>query len=635
MGKKLVWLFIIISFSISSIYSQKYIKGFVYEKEIEGEGAHFQPLQNASVFWRGTTIGTSTDALGKFKLIKPESQDLYLVVKYIGYKTDTVKINSFQTDINIVLAESNELSEVEIKARKESEYIDKINTIKTEVISTAGLQRLACCNLSESFENSGTVDVSFSDAITGAKQIQMLGLAGVYSQLMAENMPMMRGLSSSFGLSYVPGSWMESIQVSKGTASVINGYESITGQINTEFKKPLRSERLFLNLYGNSMGKGEINLSSAQKISKRFSSMTMLHYETQAMKVDENKDSFIDIPLNRQINLYQRLNYDVEGKVCNQYGIKVFYEDKIGGQMNFNPKTDKGTTNSYGVGITTQKYELSAKHGFFLNKPGTSIGIQTLGSYHQHDSYFGLTKYNATQKSFYGNLIYQTILGTSDHKLSAGGSYMYDGFEEELVRNPMDTSFNLNESVPGAFIQYTYDHSTIWSIIAGFRADYHSEYGTFLTPRLHFKYNFSENSSLRISGGKGYRTAHVIAENIGFLASSRQWEFSDQLKAEEAWNYGISYTQDFRFGDEKKITLSLDAFRTDFVNQVIVDVESNLQKIMIYNLHGKSYSNSFQANAVLKLIKRWEITLVARYNDVWQTYDNKIEQKPMIAPLVT
>ncbi|MBI5540863.1 MAG: TonB-dependent receptor [Bacteroidia bacterium] len=629
--KFLIFSFLILLFNFSS-YSQKYLKGVVYEKEKNGEQTKFTPLPSASVVWKGTTNGTVTDVNGKFKLVKPNIKPLYLIVSYVGYKTDTLRVSESESEINIVLQESNVLSEVEISARKEAEYIDKLSAIKTEVISTAGLQRLACCNLSESFEGSGTVDVSFSDAVTGAKQIQMLGLAGIYSQMMAENVPMIRGLAAPFGLSYVPGTWMESIQVSKGTSSVINGYESITGQINVEFKKPTKSEKLHVNMYGNNEGKGEINIYSAQKISPKLSTMTMLHGEMQALKGDMNKDSFIDLPLSKQFNIYHRWDYEVEGKFCNQYGLKVMYDDRLGGQMNFNPLTDKGSTSSYGVGVTTQRYELIAKHGFFLPKPGTSIGIQTVGSYHKQDSYFGLNEYEGSQKSFYGNIIYQTIIGTSDHKLSLGGSYMYDGYDEHVQVSTLDTNFKVNESVPGAFVQYTYDHNKIWSLIAGFRADYHSTYGTFLTPRIHFKYNLSENSAIRISGGKGYRSPHSIAENVGLLASSRQWVFTEELKAEEAWNYGISYTQDIRLADEKKISLSLDAFRTDFINQVIVDIDSDLRKVILSNLDGQSFSNSFQANITFKVIKQLEFSLIGRYNDVKQTYEKMLMQKPMVSP---
>ena len=632
MGRKfIVFLSLIFLISFSS-FSQKYLNGTVFEKIKEGEKSKFSPIPSSSVVWKGTTNGTITDNSGKFKLLKPNISPLYLIVSYVGYATDTIRVSESETDLNVVLQESNILSEVEVSSRKEAAYIDKMSAIKTEVISTTGLQRLACCNLSESFEGSGTVDVNFSDAVTGAKQIQMLGLAGIYSQMMAENIPMIRGLAAPFGLSYVPGTWMESIQVSKGTSSVINGYESITGQINVEFKKPEKAEKLYVNVYGNNSGKGEINVYGAQKISPKLSTMTMLHGEMQALKVDMNKDSFIDLPVSKQFNLYQRLDYKVDGKFCNQYGLKVMYDDRLGGQMNFNPTTDKGTTSSYGVGVTTQRYELSAKHGFFLPKPGTSIGIQTVGSYHKQNSYFGLNDYEGTQKSFYGNIIYQTILGTSDHKLSLGGSYMYDGYNEHVQVSTLDTNFIVNENVPGAFMQYTYDHAKIWSVIAGFRADYHSLYGTFLTPRLHFKYNFSENSSLRLSGGKGYRSPHSIIENIGLLASSRQWLFSEKLKAEEAWNYGISFTQDIKLGGEKKISLSLDAFRTDFVNQVIVDIESDLRKVTLSNLHGQSFSNSFQANITFKVIKRLEFSLIGRYNDVKQTYENMLMQKPMVSP---
>lgn len=633
MGFKKYFFIVILIYPTIFANGQKYLKGTVYEKSNNPHAGQLIPLPGATMIWKGTTNGTTTDANGKFRLQRPKEEGPhFLIVSYVGYKSDTLRVPEQETTLNVLLKPSIELPEVEVKARKEYEHIDRMNPVKTEIITTSGLQRLACCNLSESFENSGTVDVTYTDAVTGAKQIQMLGLAGIYSQMLNENLPMMRGLSAPFGLLYIPGTWMESIQISKGTASVINGYESITGQINVELKKPMKNEKFLLNTYINDFGKGEINILASQKLSPRLTAMTLIHTESQALKNDINGDSFLDIPLNRQLNFHQRFNYEEEGKFCNQYGITALLEDKTGGQMSFNPKNGRNSTEYYGVGINTRKYELSAKHGISFPEKLSSIGLQAAGTLYSLDSYFGLNTYNAIQKSFYSNLIYQSLIKTTSHKVSLGGSYTYDGFEEQMTVKSINTIMNSAENVFGSFVQYTYDHSAVWTVIAGFRGDYNTIYGTFLTPRLHFKYNISEHSNLRISAGKGYRTPHIVAENIGLLASSRTWVLNGKSEAEQAWNYGISYNYEIPLKNDKKIIINIDAFRTDFVNQVIVDIESNLQQVNVTNLDGKSYSNSFQANITLKVVKNLEITAVGRYNDVWQTIGGKTELKPLVAP---
>jgi len=275
------------------------LTGTVYEKTAD---KGLQPLTGAHLLWKGTSQGTTTNEKGKFKLKRPESGDAFLVVSFVGYKSDTLRIPAEQKDINIILKSAMQLSEVEVSDRQSGEYINKMDPIKTEVITESGLQRLACCNLSESFENSATVDVSYSDAVAGVKQIQMLGLAGIYAQIMGENMPMVKGLAYPFGLTYVPGPWLESVQVSKGSASVVNGYESITGQINTEFKKPSRSEKFFLNLYGNSEGKSEMNLWLAHRFNDTLSTMTLFNAGYMPVKPDHNHDGFADVPMGPQFN---------------------------------------------------------------------------------------------------------------------------------------------------------------------------------------------------------------------------------------------------------------------------------------------------------------------------------------------
>lgn len=601
------------------------LTGTVYEKTPD---KGLQPLPGAHAVWKGTSQGTTTNEQGKFKLKKPAG-DGFLIVSFVGYKSDTLRVPAEQNDINIILKPLLQLSEVEVKERMTGEYINRLNPIKTEVITTSGLERLACCNLSESFENSATVDVSYSDAVAGVKQIQMLGLAGIYAQIMGENMPMIRGLSYPFGITYVPGPWLESIQVSKGSASVVNGYESITGQINVEFKKPARSETFFLNLYGNSEGRSEMNLWSAYRFNDTLSTMTLLNAGYMPVMPDHNHDGFADVPMGPQFNFLHRWEYEIPHKICNQYMVRLNYDDRIGGQTGMNRAFDFGNTDLWGLSILNKKADVVAKHGFFLKRPGTSIGIQTSFTWHDFRTRYGMNFYNATQKSAYANVIYQTYIGSSENIINTGVSYNYDLYEQEFSLYPVG---DFEESVPGAFLQYTRHFDGILQFIAGLRSDYHNFHGWLVTPRLHLKSDFSERWTIRSSIGKGYRSSLPVAENFGLMASSRNWFIAPDLKMEEAWNGGISITGDFLvFG--RKTIISADAFRTVFVSQIIADLEADPYAVSVYNPEEESYSNSYQLNVTQTIEKGIEYTLAVRYNDVMQAYKTGLKQKAMMSPL--
>lgn len=629
--------FVILFFSIliaNSLLAQAYLTGYVYEK-IKSEGqTKFQPLVGASVYWKNTQVGTTTNEKGLFRIKKVADSNI-LIVSYVGYKADTLRIPESQKDINIVLEAIQTLSEIEVEARQKGEYIDKLNPIKTEVITTAGLQKLACCNLSESFENSGTVDVNYSDAISGAKQIQMLGLAGTYSQLLGENMPLNNYLSYGHGLTFIPGTWMQSIQVSKGTSSVINGFESITGQINVEFKKPHLSDLFFVNLYSNSEGKIELNSDVNFHVNEHLSSGTLIHAESQLMKIDHNHDDFLDVPLNKQINLFQRFNYEKENKLCFQYGLKVLHDEKVGGQKQYNPNLSIDSQQSYGVEITNQRYELITKHGFILPRRSTSLGVQWSGTYHKQDALFGKSTYRAQEKYFYANAIFNTYLFSDEHKIDVGTSYIISDLNQDISIFNFDTVWNTKNHIPGAFLQYSFHYHHVFSAILGFRTDYSTFAQQWIyTPRLHLRYEISEYSLLRGSVGKGSRFSVPVSENINYLASSRQWIFLTDNFFEDAWNYGLSFTQKIKFSENRNIQLTADYYHTWFTQQLVVDPFQNPYQVSIYQLNGKSFSRSYLLNVDVNLVKSLEFSLIGRYNDVQTTFaDGALKAKPMVVPL--
>ena len=602
------------------------VKGVVYALEDNGGAKQKkEPLPGANVYWSGTQQGTSTDVKGKFQLPLPGLADPTLVVSYIGFRNDSIQLSDEQRDLEILLTVNNTLKEVVIANKAPGTFISRLDPIYTEKITGAELQRAACCNLSESFETNASVDVSYSDAVTGAKQIQLLGLRGTYSQIMTENIPNLRGLATTFGLGYIPGPWMESIQVSKGTAAVVNGYESITGQINVEYLKPDHSDKLYLNLYGNSHGKLEANAMSGIKLNDRWSTGIFLHGEYLNHMVDENGDHFLDMPLTRQVNFANRWKYSNDDNFMTQFGFSILDEDRTGGEMDFSADMTRDTANPYGINIKTRRYQGWWKSGYVFSRPATSIGLLQSFTHHRQDSYYGITDYDAEENSYYANLIFQSYIGNTSHGISTGASFELNNYIEHLN----DSAFTRFERIPGIFFQYTYTLGEKMTIIAGIRGDYHNIFGAFATPRFHLKYNFTEKTILRASAGMGYRTANVIAENNNMLASSRRMYISEEPRQEKAANFGINLTQYIDVMG-KELRLSGEVYHTRFLNQVVLDFDRDPQAVYIYNLDGQSYSTAYQAEASYELINRLDMTLAFRYNDVKMTTDDVLQYKPLM-----
>ncbi len=590
------------------------------------ENKNIVPLVGANVYWAEILKGTSTDINGEFNLELPEISNPVLIISYVGFISDTIAIAAGQDYLEVVLAENSTLGGVEIKQKQEDSFFSRIETIQTQVLTGDEFQKAACCNLSESFETNASVDVSYSDAVSGAKQILLLGLSGKYSQLMTENYPNLRGLATTYGLGYIPGTWMESIQISKGTSSVVNGYESITGQINVEFKKPDNGEKFFINLFASDMGKVEGNANSSIVVNERWSTAIFAHVENESTRHDNNNDSFMDQPLIKQVNLFNRWKYNSHNKLVGQIGVKILDEERIGGQMQYDPSKEVDFDNGYGIKINTRRYELYTKTGFVFHDPHqSSLGFINSFTWHDQNSIFGFNKYSGKETNFISNLIFQSIMVSKKHNYSTGVSFMYDEYDESLN----DSAFGRKEIVPGVFYEYTYSNENNLTLIAGLRADFHNIYGTFYTPRMHIKYDLNESTILRASAGKGYRTANIIAENSSILASSRTLIIQNEPKQEEAWNYGINLSKFFNVFD-RELAINLDFYRTDFVNQIVIDRDQDLYSVLVYNLDGKSYSNSFQVEAIYELIPRLDVLAAFRVNDVKITTNNTLQTKPLM-----
>lgn len=591
-----------------------------------------EPITGANVFWANSNVGTTTDGNGKFSLKRVISTNL-LIVSSVGYLNDTLEVTD-NNSIEVILKTYLQLQEVNVVYRRKGIENEFLNPIGVKKVGEKELTKAACCNLSESFETNPTVDVSYTDAITGTKQIMMLGLSGPYTQITRESMPDIRGLSAINGLTFIPGPWIESIQLIKGTGSVINGFESIAGQINVELKRPETMEKVYLNAFASEEGRIEANSNFKFGISEHLGTELLLHASNNSFKIDNNKDGFLDKPLFQQYILLNRWNYEGHDGLHFEAGIKGTYVDNVGGQLNFDPESDKGSDSIWGMNALLRRVEGWTKIGkVSQNRPGSSFGLQVFGAYHTQDSYYGLNEYDASQESFYSNFIYQGIIGNTNHKFKTGISYQYDNYKENL--NQVD--YNRLESVPGSFFEYSYNYLEKLNIVAGLRADYHNLYGAFVTPRLHVRYALSKSTVIRVSAGRGHRTANIFSENNNLFASSRQILLLAQnqnypygLNPEIAWNYGINFNHEFTI-DYRRGTLNIDVYRTDFINQVIVDLDQNPQQALFYNLDGKSYSNSFQFQVDYELIKRLDARIAYRWFDVKSTYSGELLLKPLVS----
>lgn len=530
------------------------------------------------------------------------------------------------------------IQEVRVQTSSRSLKKSLTKVTNTQVMTSKELLKAACCNLAESFETNPSIDVNYADALTGTRQIKMLGLTSPYLLITEENIPSVRGASQAYGLSFTPGSWVESIQVTKGAGSVVNGFESISGQINAELIKPLHDIPFYLNFYGSTDARFELNTHVNHKLNDLWSTSLFVHGNARLARNDMNHDMFLDNPLGEQVNIMNRWQYNnVEKGLVSFLSARFMTDRKMSGDLHFDPNRDKLTANHWGSEIFTDRLDLSGKFGYvFPEMPFQSIGFQSALTIHNQDSYFGLSQYDISQKSFYSNLVFNSIIGNTMHKFSTGMSFMYDGYDEWVDVPGISRSFDRIDNSLGAFWEYTYDNTDNFSLVAGVRGDFSNRLGFFVTPRLHLRYNPWTKAVFRASAGRGKRAANIFAENQQLFASSRIFNIQDasgkvyQLDPEIAWNYGISFSQGFDlFG--RMADIGFDLYRTDFTNQAVVDLYAGPDQVNFYNLDGKSFANSLQVDFNLEVIKHLNLRTAYKYYDIQTDYQSGTFERPMQA----
>jgi len=588
------------------------------------------PLPSANVLWVGTTSGTTTDAEGRFTLPPPSSWPARLVASYVGYTADTLVLQAPPTSLlRFTLKPSVELKGVEIIERQSTTVLDTRSQLATEIITAMELKRAACCDLSESFETNATVDVSFNDAISGTKTIRMLGLDGKYAQMSVENIPFIRGLSTSSGLTLIPGTWIHEINLSKGIGTAVNGPNAMTGQIDLCLLQPSAEPPLFVNLYGNSQGRMEANIHTAQKTGKNSHNLLLVHGNWFNTEMDQNRDGFMDMPLTQRINIMDRWMYRDENRT-GQVTLRYVNDVRTGGQSARHGALPAAGEHAihrpdmlYSIDIRNEMVDVLGKYGFvFKNDPTKSIGFIMSGRRHEVNSLYGERRYTGTQESLYGNAVYQQLLGKGNDQVKAGLSFQYDDYREAF----RDSSFARTELMPGAFAEYTSKREKLtW--VGGLRVDANDLFGTAVSPRAHVKYDLGPLTTARLSTGHAFRTANPLAESATVLASSRRVVVEGVLGMERAWNFGAAFLHKFKWLD-RKWAVGVDGYHTRFTHQVVTDLDRAPQTIAFYMLDGLSYGTSVLADVHVQLSRQLEMKLNYRWYDARTTYDGRLLERP-------
>lgn len=598
------------------IREKVHLHGLVYELDLNGNKV---PLEGANIYWDKTTIGTISGPKGSFLIEKVNSTDK-LNLSFVGYENATVTVKD-QDYVFFIFDTNKMLSEVVLTYKKDPNVVSFLSTMKIQELDEQELGKAACCSLSESFETNPTVDAISTDAVTGTRQIELLGLAGSYAQILRSNMSDSRILSSVQGLAFTPGYWIKSIQLNTGSGSVINGYESFTGQINVDLKNSSQEGILDFNTYLNTAGRTEFNLINRFKLGEHVSTSLLTHYSFLNKSNDNNKDGFLDMPLSKNLILANSWEYQNHKGLHLEFGAKYISSIKEGGTLQEN------TPVSWRSNIDNQKYELWSKLGR-VYESGNSIGLQFSYINHELSSSFGNRNYNAKQNSIYINGIYRYVF--DEHfTLNSGASFTGDKVDEVFASN----TYIRDEKVYGVFGELNFNYKDKFNAILGLRYDNHNNYGGFFTPRLNLKYTINDNSVLRASVARAQRTANIFSDNLGMFASSRDIILSSNnisvpygLNQEVAWNYGFNYSQ--KLGD---FSLNLDYYFTDFVQQVIIDYDFNPQQVNIYELSGKSYSHSLLAQLEWKISEQFASKIAYRYNDVKIDFQNALMTKSLVA----
>ena len=611
---------------------------FSQDNSIKGTilGDDSEALIGSSVYWINTQIGTTTDENGFFSISKDGIKDKRLITTYIGYKSDTIQVNN-QRLLIINMISNNSLKEIELSENRQDIYIDPLKAIKTETISRKELEKAACCDLAGCFETQASVETKTTNVLTNTKELSILGLSGVYNQILVDGLPNVVALGFVHGVSSIPGTLIDNIHISQGLASTQQGFESITGQISIDLKKPSLTEKLFTNIYYNSFSDKQANVDYSFKLGN-WNSIIGLHSTQPANKIDRNNDNFLDLPLTTKYSLYNKWIYGLENNtnLYSSTSIRFLSENKVGGQLDFDKNIHLGGNEFYGQVVDYNQLEINTKNSYQLNEKNVILA-QAFFTLQDQEAIYGTTQYLVNQSQFYLSL--DNHFTWNEHTLKSGISLRKLDIKEEVTlqdnllngltyNRTYGGEYNKNELIPGMYLENNFNwRSNAVQLITGLRVDHHNEFGILITPRSLFKYNFTENTTARICFGSGWRTVNLFSEYIQILSSNREIQIEENLNPEKAINFGANFLHSIS-RENLDIQIIIDLYKTSFSNQICPEYFVNSNYIYVNNFEGKSISNSFQTDLTFEIYKKYKLKLAYNYLDVFRMEHGHKHQFP-------
>lgn len=580
-----------------------------------------QPLTSASVYIENSNTGTSTDIEGQFTLSFSNIKNPKLVISFLGYKTQIKKINSESTDLGTIELELEEALEEIVVSGTLKAVSKRDSPVPVEVYGQSFFKANPTASIFDALENINGVRSQLNCSICSTGSVNINGQEGSYTMVLIDGFPIVSGLSTVYGFSGIPQALIERIEVIKGPASTLYGSEAVAGVINLITKLPENTSKLSVDSFFSGWGEVNTDLAYKYQLSDKTSAILGVNYFNYSNPIDNNKDGFTDLTLQDRISIFNKFT------IGNKFSIatRFVYEDRWGGQMGWLPK-HRGGEELYGESIFTRRFEFFGKYQFNKN-----LSFQFSFNDHNQNSAYGKILLKADQTIGFGQMVWNKNI--AKHELLMGLAYRFTFYDDNTTATFNDFSSQNMASIthlPGLFIQNQTQINPYNTLLLGIRYDHNSIHGDILTPRINYKINNSDKSSiLRLSAGTGYRVAQVFTEDHAALTGARKVVFLDDLNPERSWNANMNFVQKFYLRKGAIIDFDFSLFTTHFSNKIIPDYETDPNKIIYDNLTGKSTSNGISLNINLFAQGGLRINVGATYIDTY-VEENGIKTVPFL-----
>jgi len=611
--KNLILLFFTCLLSGYSVSAQTTIKG-----KVTSDGV---PLHYANVLISKTQVGASTDANGLFTIENVSDGTYEIQVSFTGFRSQKKNItisNASPAMINFDLKENQSLDEVVVTGTLKA--VNRLESpVPVEVYKPTFFKKNPTSNIFEALQNVNGVRPQLNCNVCNTGDIHINGLEGPYTLVLIDGMPIVSGLSTVYGLSGIPNSLLERVEVVKGPASSLYGSEAVGGLINIITKSPKNAPVFSADAFGTSWGELNTDLGFKSNIGKSVSFLTGVNYFNYSNPIDKNNDNFTDVTLQDRVSVFQKWNFNRKSNKLFSIAGRYFYEDRWGGEMQWEKKY-RGGDEVYGESIYTKRWELIGAYELPVSEK-----MLLSFSYTDHDqnSVYGDSPFMAVQRIGFGQLTWDKKI--KNHDLLFGTAIRY-----QLYNDNTPATTTADETwIPSVFVQDEISFAKKHSILLGARYDYNSNHGSIFTPRFAYKWKVNDNNIIRLNAGTGFRIVNLFTEEHAALTGSRDVIVEGDLKPERSYNVNLNYLKKFYSENGNFIGLETSAWYTYFTNSIIPDYDTNPNQIIYKNLDGHAITKGISANIDMVFNNGLKVILGATYMDVNKT-ENGVTTRQML-----